>query len=140
MPAYTTTKPRLTLEGASRVLEAAIAKAGELGIPMSVAVVDDGGTLASFARMDGAALASVELAIDKAYTAAGFGFSTDEFFGFIEQDTSLLHGLTAHGRLALFAGAAPIVVGDASVGAVGVSGGRGPDDVAVVEAARVALG
>jgi uncharacterized protein GlcG (DUF336 family) len=110
-----------------------------MGIPMSVAVVDDSGILVAFARMNGAAFASVDLAIDKAYSAAGFGYSTEEFFGFIEHDPSLLHGLTTHGRLALFAGAAPIVVDGSVVGAVGVSGGRGPDDVEVVQSALGAV-
>jgi uncharacterized protein GlcG (DUF336 family) len=132
-------KARLSAEGARVTLEAAIAQAGEMKIPISVAVVDDGGHLLAFTRMDGAAFASVDLAIDKARTAAGFGYSTGDFFELIKGDESLLHGLTAHGELALFAGAAPIVRDGAVLGAIGVSGGRGVDDVEVVQAALNAV-
>jgi len=135
----TISKPRLTLDGAHRVLEAARAHAQTIGIPMSIAVVDQGGALIVFVRMDGAAFASVELAIDKAHSAAGFGYPTEDFFTLIKDDLSLLHGLTTHGRLALFAGGAPIVVQDAVVGALGVSGGRSVDDVEVVKAGLGAL-
>jgi uncharacterized protein GlcG (DUF336 family) len=128
------------MHGAQSVLDAALARAHAMGIPMSIAVVDQGGALVAFARMDGAAFASVDLAIDKAHSAAGFGYSTEGFFELIKDDPSLLHGLTAHGRLALFAGGAPIVVESALVGAVGVSGGRGVDDVEVIQAALGALG
>jgi uncharacterized protein GlcG (DUF336 family) len=139
MQELTLDRPRLALEGAQKIIDAAVARAGEMDIPMSIAVVDDGGYLIAFVRMDGAAFASVELAIDKAHTAAGFGFPTEDFFAMIKDDPSLLHGLTTHGRIALFAGAAPIRMNDSVVGAVGVSGGRGVDDVEVVTAALAAL-
>ncbi|HTX07427.1 MAG TPA: heme-binding protein [Solirubrobacteraceae bacterium] len=135
----TTSRPHLTLVGAQSVIAAARAQAAAMGIPVSIAVVDHGGALLSFVRMDGAAFASVELAIDKAHSAAGFGYPTEDFFALIKDDVSLLHGLTTHGRLALFAGGAPIMVDGAVAGALGVSGGRGVDDVEVVKAGLGAL-
>src|SRR5437016_8534510 len=70
MPAVTRNNPKLTLEGAQLVLAAAQARAAEIKVPMDIAVVDDGGHLLSFARMDGAKLSSVEIAFAKAHCAA----------------------------------------------------------------------
>ena len=70
MPAVTRNTPKLTLEGAQLVLAAALARAAEIKMPMDIAVVDDGGHLLAFARMDGAKLSSVEIAISKAHCAA----------------------------------------------------------------------
>jgi uncharacterized protein GlcG (DUF336 family) len=66
----------ITAEAALQAVQAAVAQAGALGIRINVAVTDPSGTLAAFLRMPGAFLHSVDIAIDKAYTAAGFGFST----------------------------------------------------------------
>src|SRR5437016_312050 len=66
----TTTNPRLTLEGARTILAAAEKKAREIAVPMNIAVVDDGGHLLVFARMDGAKLSSIEVAITKARACA----------------------------------------------------------------------
>src|SRR5216684_6474104 len=70
MPAVTHNNPKLTLEGAQLVLAAAQARAAEIKVPMDIAVVDDGGHLLAFARMDGAKLSSVQIAITKAEASA----------------------------------------------------------------------
>ena len=70
MTLVTRNTPKLTLEGAQAVLAAAQRRAAEIGVPMDIAVVDDGGHLLAFARMDGAKLSSVEIAIGKAHAAA----------------------------------------------------------------------
>ena len=70
MPAVTRHNPKLTLEGAQLVLAAAQTRAAEIKVPMDIAIVDDGGHLLAFARMDGAKLSSVEIAIRKAHCAA----------------------------------------------------------------------
>ena len=62
--------PKLTLEGAEAILAAAKAQAARIGVPMNIAVVDDGGYLLAFARMDGAKPASIDIAINKAHAAA----------------------------------------------------------------------
>lgn len=101
---------------------------------MSIAVVDDGGHLKAFVRMDGASFGSAEIAVNKAYSAVAFGFSTEEFFDMIKGDLSLLHGLPSHGRMALYAGGIPLKVEGVVVGGIGVSGGRPVDDVEVANA------
>jgi len=62
--------PKLTLEGAEAILDAAKAQAARIGVPMNIAVVDDGGFLMAFARMDGAGYLPRSMALRKAYTAA----------------------------------------------------------------------
>jgi len=71
------------------MLAKAVAKARELGVSENVAILDDGGNLKAFSRMDGAPILSIEIAQNKAYTAL-FGVSTQEFFNFIQGDPSLL--------------------------------------------------
>ena len=81
--AATFERPSVTTELARAMIEAAERKAAELGHPFAIAIVDDGGVLKAFSRMDGAALLSVQVAQDKAYTAVGFGMSTDAGHDFI---------------------------------------------------------
>src|SRR6266852_9617217 len=116
-------KQSVTSEAAHVVVAAAERKALEIGTPMVIAIVDESGVLKAFSRMDGAALLSVQIAQDKAYTAAGFGLSTDAWHDFIKDDAPLAMG-AAPGvdRLIVFGGGYPIKIGDAIAGAIGVSG------------------
>ncbi|HEV2653927.1 MAG TPA: heme-binding protein, partial [Ktedonobacteraceae bacterium] len=84
-------KATITIEAAQRLIAAAEAKAREMGKPMCIAVCDSDGTLKAFSRMDGAALLSVQLAQDKAYTAISFSMATHEWHEFVENDPPLLH-------------------------------------------------
>ena len=84
--AATFERPSVTAELARAMIEAAERKAGEMGHPFVIAVVDDSGVLKAFSRMDGAALLSVQIAQDKAYTAVGFGLSTDAWHDFVKDD------------------------------------------------------
>ena len=140
MGAATIAKSSISAEAAQRVLAAAQAKAAEMGVPMVIAVVDESGVLKAFARMDGAALLSVEIAQDKAYTAVSFGISTDAWFDFIKNDPPLLHGITHTPRLIVFGGGFPIVVEGEAVGAIGVSGGHYTQDMECARAALAAIG
>ena len=79
------------------MVDAAVAKARELGVSENVAILDDGGNLKAFSRMDGAPILCIEIAQNKAYTAL-FGVSTQEFFDFIQGDPSLLAGIPTLGR------------------------------------------
>src|SRR5271154_6925045 len=125
----------MTMKKAQLIIEAAIAKAKEIGQPMNIAVVDAGANLQAFARMDGAWLGSIDIAIDKAFTAKAFDLSTldlgknsqpgDQFFG--------IH-VSNHGRVMIFAGGIPIKENGQVVGAIGVSGGSGVQDQTVPEA------
>src|SRR3954454_20077528 len=125
----------ITLADARRIIAAAEAKAAEIGQPMNIAVVDGGGNLVAHVRMDRAWIGSVDIAINKAWTARAFDIATkalaelsqsgDQFFG--------IHA-SNHGRVMIFAGGIPLKRGDQVVGAVGVSGGMGKQDQAVAEA------
>jgi len=129
----------MTMEKAQKIIEAGIVKAKKIGQPMNIAVVDAGANLTAFARMDGAWLGSIDIAINKAFTAKAFDISTlelgrnsqpgDQFFG--------IH-VSNHGRVMIFAGGMPIKVNGQIAGAVGVSGGSGEQDQAVAEAAVAA--
>jgi uncharacterized protein GlcG (DUF336 family) len=100
-----------------------------------IAVCDEAGVLKAFSRMDGAALLSVQIAQDKAYTAVGFGLSTDAWHEFIKNDPPLAAGAVGGiDRLVVFGGGYPIKVGAAIVGAIGVSGGHYKQDMEVAEA------
>src|SRR5271156_6697291 len=126
----------MTMEKAQKIIEAGIVKAKQIGQPMKIAVVDAGANLTAFARMDGAWLGSIDIAINKAFTAKAFDISTrdlgqnsqpgDQFFG--------IH-VSNHDRVMIFAGGIPLKVDGKIVGAVGVSGGSGEQDQMVAEAA-----
>jgi uncharacterized protein GlcG (DUF336 family) len=125
----------ITLSDARRVITAAEAKAREIGQPMNIAVVDAGGNLVSHARMDGAWIGSIDISINKAFTARAFDIETvqlaknsqpgQQFFG--------IHA-SNHGRVMIFAGGVPLRRGGAVIGAIGVSGGDGSQDQTVATA------
>lgn len=128
-------KQSVSADLARRMIIAAEEKARELGVPMNIAVVDESGVLKAFSRMDGAALLSVQIAQDKAYTAAGFGMPTHGWFDFIKDDPPLAAGAPSGiDRLVIFGGGYPIAVDGAVVGAIGVSGGHYTQDQQVAEA------
>jgi uncharacterized protein GlcG (DUF336 family) len=131
----------IALAAAQLALAAGIAEAERLGVTVSVAVVDAGGVLRAFARMDGAEIAGEALAVDKAYTAVAHRTPTAEL-GALAQPGGELFGLQANGRgrYVVFGGGLPVTDGDGGVvGAVGVSGAAVAEDVACAEAARAAL-
>jgi uncharacterized protein GlcG (DUF336 family) len=139
--ADTYAKSSISTEAAHRLIAAAEAKAGELGKPFVIAVVDDDGVLKAFSRMDGAALLSVQVAQDKAYTAVGFGMSTDGWHDFIKDDPPLAAGAPSGiDRLVVFGGGYPLMVDGQLVGGIGVSGGHYSEDMQIAEAALAALG
>ena len=129
------TKQSVTSDLAHRMITAAEAKAAEMGTPMVIAVCDESGVLKAFSRMDGAALLSVQVAQDKAYTAVGFGFPTDGWYDFIKDDPPLAAGATTGiDRLVIFGGGYPIKSGDQIIGGIGVSGGHYTQDMEVAQA------
>ena len=132
-------KRSISAGGARRVVEGAAARAASMGLPVSIAVCDESGVLKEFSRMDGAPLLSVELAKDKAYTAAAFGIATHEWFEFIKNDPPLLHGITKVPRLIVFGGGNPLKIGDLVVGAIGISGGHYAQDMQIATAGCEAL-
>ena len=129
----------MTMEKAQRIIEAGIAKAKEIRQPMNIAVVDVGANLTAFMRMDGAWLGSIDIAVNKAFTARAFDISTLEL-GQNSQPGEQFFGIhvSNHDRVMIFAGGIPIKMNGQVVGAVGVSGGSGKQDQAVAEAAAAA--
>ncbi len=125
---------------AHAAVAAAVEHARSLGIAINVAVVDGSGTLMAFLRMNGAFLHSIDIAIDKAYTAASFGFPTSKWGGVIGDDELLRMGLNQRARLVLFGGGLPITAGVHRIGGIGVSGGSAEQDEACATAGLAALG
>lgn len=140
MSATSFAKQSVTSETALKVIDAAVAKATEMGHPFVITVVDESGVVKASLRMDGAALICVQIAQDKAYTAAGFGIPTDGWFDFIKGDEPLRLGApTGIDRLVVFGGGYPITVDEAVIGAVGVSGGHYTQDMEVAQAGLAAI-
>ncbi|GAE25611.1 hypothetical protein JCM9140_1617 [Halalkalibacter wakoensis JCM 9140] len=116
----------------------AIEKAVELNIKVSVAVVDDGGNLFGFMRMDGAKVIPSNIAQNKAYTAVGFGISTADWYDRIKDKPALLHGMVHTDRMTIFGGGQPIYDGEDLIGGIGVSGGsQEQDDLCALSALSV---
>src|SRR4030088_2859077 len=126
----------ISSELAQKMVDAAVAKARELGVAENVAILDDGGNLKAFSRMDGASIHTIEIAQNKAYTAL-FGVSTQDFFSFIQGDPSLLARLPTLARVAAWGGGFPIKVDGEIVGAIGLNGA--PTVQNDVDCARAAL-
>lgn len=127
---------QVSARGARTLLDSAVAFAREKEETYCIAVVDASGVLKAFERMDGAPLLSIQVAQDKAYTAAGFGMPTDGWYDFIKDDGPLAIGAPSGiDRLVVFGGGIPIESGGRLIGAVGVSGGHYSQDQAVAQAA-----
>jgi len=114
-------KHSISSELAQKMVDEAVAKARELGVAENVTILDDGGNLKAFSRMDGAPILSIEMSQNKAYTAL-FGVSTQDFFNSIQGDPSLLAGIPTLARVAAWGGGFPIKVNGEIVGAIGLSG------------------
>jgi uncharacterized protein GlcG (DUF336 family) len=130
----------LDLTDARKLIAAGERKAIEMKIPYNLAVVDAGGGLVAHVRMDGAWLGSVDIAINKAWTARAFDMSTDDL-SHLAQSGQQGFGIntTNHSRVVIFGGGIPIKRDGAVIGAIGASGGSVQQDVEVAEAAAAGL-
>ena len=130
----------VTLADARRVIAAAEKKAAAIGQPMNIAVVDSGANLVAHVRMDRAWLGSVDISINKAFTARAFDISTKDLAAH-SQSGGQFFGIHAsnRGRVMIFAGGIPLRRNNEIVGAIGVSGGSGEQDHAVAEAGAAAF-
>ncbi len=130
----------VSLDDARRVIAAAERSATEIGQPMNIAVVDAGGRLVAFVRMDRAWQGSIAIAQDKAFTARAFDMTTAEL-GTQSQPGQPLFGIhtTNAGRIVIFPGGVPLKRGGTVVGAIGVSGGTPDQDQRVAEAGAAGL-
>ncbi len=130
----------VTLDLAHKALEAAINRAEEIDAKMNIAVVDAGMNMKAFARMDGAWLGSIDIAMKKAKTARAFDMNTGTIGGLSQPGQPLFNIEVSNGGLITFPGGVPIVAGDGRViGAVGVSGSSVEDDHDVASAAVAAI-
>ena len=126
---------------AHAMTQAAALHAQQLGVRVNIAVVDSAGNLAAFLRMPGAPLHSIDIAIDKAYTAASFGLATSGWSKALRTHSEAVRqGLVLRARFVAFGGGLPIVEGGQRVGAIGVSGGSEDEDEQCAQAGLRALG
>ncbi|SDE69287.1 cob(I)yrinic acid a,c-diamide adenosyltransferase [Sporomusa acidovorans] len=128
------------LEKAKKLIAAAEKKALEINVPMVIAVVDAGGNLVAHERMDDALLASVSIALNKAYTAVALKMSTEQAAAVAQPGQSLYGINTTDGcRLVIFGGGIPIWENGVLIGGIGVSGGSVDEDMSVAKAGLEAL-
>ena len=130
----------ISLEQANAAVAAAAAKAAEIGTKMDIAVVDAGGNLKAFARMDGAWLGSIDISIKKACTARNFDMPTGAIGELSQPGGPLFNIEHSNGGLITFPGGLPILSDGVVIGAIGVSGSTVEDDHVVAEAGVAALG
>jgi uncharacterized protein GlcG (DUF336 family) len=128
------------LTDARRIIAAATKKAEEIGQPMNIAVVDAGGNLLAFERMENAWIGSIDISQKKAFTSRAFDITTKDL-GTHSQSGNQFFGIhtSNDGKIMIFAGGIPLKQDDIVVGAIGVSGGSGDQDHAVAEAGAAAL-
>jgi uncharacterized protein GlcG (DUF336 family) len=134
------TVPKLTLDDVKIMLDGAEKKAREIGVDMDIAVVDDGGNLLAFYRMDNGKITSIDIAINKAFTAAGARRATHEYAE-VGKPGGPAFGIhvSNQGRFMIFGGGVPIFVEGRIVGAVGCSSGTAEQDRQVAQAGIDAL-
>jgi len=125
-------KSVVTLAAAEELVRRALAHGEKIGKTVAAAVVDDGGFLIAFGRMDAANPAAAKIAIDKAYTAAVSHIATHQWQQIMKDDEPLRIGApSAVERLVVFGGGQPIKVDGKVVGAIGVSGGHWTGDTEI---------
>jgi uncharacterized protein GlcG (DUF336 family) len=127
----------ITKAHADAAIAAAHKAAGEIGVPMNIAILDSGAHIKAFDRMDGALLGSIDIAIGKAKTAALFGMNSEAVGEFANSESPGLE--LTNGTLVIFAGGVPIRERNGElIGAIGVSGGAVAQDFQVAKAAAAA--
>ncbi len=132
---------QIGLDLALRLIDGVRAAAAREGLMVAVAVADRGGNAVASARMDGAALGAMTLAVDKAYTAVLWEVPTGDFMASTQPGgVDWGFNTTTGGRVVVYAGGLPIVAGGDLVGGLGVSGGTGEQDEACARAALTAAG
>ena len=127
---------KITLDVAKKLIEGAENEAKQLGVAMVISIVDEGGNLIATHRMDDAWLASIEIAVNKAWTSVALKMPTENLASATVPQAEL-YGLntTNNGRLVVFGGGIPLIKAGKVIGAVGVSGSTVPHDIQVAQAA-----
>jgi uncharacterized protein GlcG (DUF336 family) len=137
-PEKTFSAPSITRETALALLVAAREAAEAIGITVTIAVTDAAGHLKAFERADGAPFLTVDVAVDKAWTAASFGLSTHVWNAILGD--SKVAQLAHRPRMVSVGGGCPILLEGQLVGAIGISGGNALEDQQAAETALGALG
>ena len=139
MPANVAAKmmrPTLSSEASRLMIDAAVAQARKLSVPITVVVVDESGVTKELLRMDGGPLVSVQTATNKAYSAAAIGMPPDDFYAAIESDEAAVTEFGTRPGLALIAGGLPVLTDGKVAGAIGVAGAMtAAEDRRIAEAA-----
>ena len=118
------------------MIDAAVAEAVSISVPVTVVVVDESGVTKEMLRMDGAPLVSVQTAINKAYAAAAIGMPPDDFYAAIESDRAAVAEFGTRPGLALIAGGLPVIADGVVAGGIGVAGAMtGVEDRRIAEVA-----
>ena len=126
---------KLTLEDAKKMMDGAINKAIKIGIDMDIAIVDDGGHLMLFTRMDNARITSINISIDKAFTAAAARKATSDYGKSVRNHGPAFGVQTSHqGRFCVVGGGLPLFVDSQIVGGIGCSSGTSDQDIVVAQA------
>jgi glc operon protein GlcG len=129
-------RPTLPIQMSRLMVDAAVAAAQEMSVPVTVVTVDESGVLKELHRMDGAPLVSIETARNKAYAAAVIGMPPDEFYAAIEPDGAAVASFANRPGLALIAGGLPVIADGQVAGAIGVAGAMtAAEDRRIAEAA-----
>ena len=130
------TRPTLSAAASRLMVDAAVAEAESMSVPVTVVVVDESGVTKEMLRMDGAPLVSVQTAVNKAYAAAAIGMPPDDFYAAIESDGAAVAEFGTRPGLALIAGGLPVIADGRSPGAIGVAGAMtGAEDRRIAEVA-----
>ena len=129
-------RPTLSSEASRLMIDAAVAQARKLSVPITVVAVDESGVTKEMLRMDGAPLVSVQTATNKAYSAAAIGMPPDDFYAAIESDEAAVTEFGTRPGLALIAGGLPVLTDGKVAGAIGVAGAMtAAEDRRIAEAA-----
>lgn len=134
-------KHSITADLAQLMIDAAVKKAIKIDKPMVIAILDESGHLKAFRRMDNAALISIEVAQNKAYSALAnaWGHATHEIYDHIKKNPATLVGIPHIPRYTVFGGGFPIKIDDQVIGGIGISGGNVDQDITVAKAALSVL-
>ena len=127
---------KLTLEAAKRLLDVAEQKAHQMGISSDIAIVDDGGNLIAFHRMDNARIAGIEISKNKAWTSVSMQMPTSNLAN-TAQPGGPTFGIntTNSGRIVILGGGIPLTYEGHIIGGIGVSGGTSAQDTEIANAA-----
>jgi uncharacterized protein GlcG (DUF336 family) len=126
---------KLTVDGAQKMVAAAAAKAAEIGQPQCITVVDTGGHMVAFLRMDGAFVQSIDSSMRKAMTSASYGTPT----GHIPEGPDIRLAIATDGKRINLPGGLPVIVDGHVIGAIGIGSGTGEQDLQCAKAALATI-